>query len=95
MNLDAVYQPYQGCHDVRPGMRGSHCIQGALGQCKGIPMRNRKIRTTVLASIKATVKVYFKAAHTPAMKIFESTPNILFNDFCVFIRIPQITLHDV
>lgn len=50
----------------------------------------------MLASIKATVKVYSKAADTLAEKIFESTLKILFiNDFCVFIHIPQIIVHGV
>ena len=57
--LDAVYQPYQGCHDVRPGMRGSHCIQGALGQCKGIPMRNRRIRSNRVSKHKGYSKGVF------------------------------------
>ena len=43
----------------------------------------------MLASIKATVKVYFKDAHSAAEKIFASTLKILFiNDFCALIPIP-------
>lgn len=29
-------QSHQGSLDVRPRVRGSHCIHGALGQCEGI-----------------------------------------------------------
>ena len=39
----------------------------------------------MLASIKATVKVYFKAAYTPAVKIFESTLKILFLNDIVYL----------
>lgn len=55
-------QSHQGSLDVRPRVRGSHCIHGALGQCEGISMRNqeeKKKGAITLGNIPATLEVTF------------------------------------